>query len=119
MKWLWWSLAAALAAWIFWMSSRPIAISHLPENSDKVIHAATWALLGGLVAGGGRAAGWSARTALAIAIAVAALYGLADELHQSQVPSRDASVADWIADAVGAIAGALAITYLRRHAHRP
>jgi VanZ family protein len=118
-KWLWWCAAAGFAGWIWWMSSHPVTVSSLPENSDKLIHAATWAVLAGLIAGGGRAARWPAVATVVVAAGLAALYGVVDELHQSQVPTRIASVADGIADAIGAIAGALAITYLRRHGDRP
>jgi VanZ family protein len=119
MKWLWWAAAAALAAWIWWMSSHPAQVSDLPPHTDKLIHAATWAVLAALIAAGGRAARWPARAIVLVAVGLAAAYGVVDELHQSQVPTRIASVADVIADLVGAIAGALAITYLRRHGDRP
>jgi VanZ family protein len=117
-KWIWWCAAAGFAGWIWWMSSHPVTVSTLPEHSDKVIHAVTWAVLAALIAAGGRAARWPARATLLIAAGLAALYGVVDELHQSQVPTRIASVADAIADAVGAIAGALAITYLGRRRDR-
>ena len=41
---------------------------------------------------------------------VASLYGIVDELHQSFVPGRVCSVADWVSDALGA---ALAVVVLR------
>jgi VanZ family protein len=36
-----------------------------------------------------------------------------DEWHQQFVPGRSASVEDWIADALGAIAGTIAYTSAR------
>ena len=36
-----------------------------------------------------------------IVAAVAALFGMGDELYQSLIPGRDASLADWIADSMG------------------
>jgi VanZ family protein len=38
----------------------------------------------------------------------AVLYGLSDEVHQSFIPGRDASVGDVVADALGALLGAAA-----------
>jgi VanZ family protein len=41
------------------------------------------------------------------AIAIATLYAISDEWHQSYVPSRSASIVDVLIDSCGAIAGAL------------
>jgi VanZ family protein len=46
-------------------------------------------------------------------VAVAALYGLADEFHQFFTPDRGASVLDWGIDATGAVS-AMALVYARR-----
>ena len=40
---------------------------------------------------------------------IGTLYGLSDELHQSFVPGRDASIEDAAADAFGALLGSLAL----------
>jgi VanZ family protein len=53
---------------------------------------------------GGRLAGVTFRTAL-LAVVVAAAYGATDEFHQSFVAGRTADVADWGADASGALLG--------------
>jgi VanZ family protein len=37
---------------------------------------------------------------------IAAVYGIVDEIHQYFVPGRDCSPWDWVADALGAAAGA-------------
>src|SRR5262245_6563688 len=47
--------------------------------------------------------------AAVIAIVVAVLYGASDEFHQRFVAGRSATVDDWIADTVGAVAGSLAV----------
>ena len=52
-----------------------------------------------------------ARHATAIAFALAALYALSDEVHQSFVPGRTPDVRDWLVDLAGA---ALAIWLLSR-----
>ena len=40
------------------------------------------------------------------ALLVCSAMGAADEWHQLYIPSRDADVADWAADSVGALVGA-------------
>lgn len=50
----------------------------------------------------------------ALAFALAVLYGVTDELHQSAVAGRDASSADVLADALGAAAAWAATSRLRR-----
>ncbi len=44
-----------------------------------------------------------------IAAALSILYGASDEWHQTFVPGRCATLADWIADVLGSIAGVLAV----------
>lgn len=94
-----WAPPAALMLAIFVASSFPGP--GLPPGSligtDKLIHAAIYALLGALMY---RATGrpvW--------AIVLTAAYGCTDELHQALVPGRFADPFDAIADAVGAVLG--------------
>ncbi|NMG17756.1 VanZ family protein [Aromatoleum bremense] len=47
----------------------------------------------------------------------AALFGVADELHQTTLAGRDPSVGDWVADVVG-VALVLAMLHWRRRALR-
>lgn len=72
---------------------------------DKALHAGAYALFGGFCLRafhGGLHRPWRAvPTAAALLLALG--YGAADEWHQSWVPGRDASAADWIADAVGVV----------------
>jgi len=51
-------------------------------------------------------------------IALAILYAIGDEWHQSFVPSRTASAADISLDAAGAICGALWLQWRRRRAQK-
>jgi VanZ family protein len=69
---------------------------------DKVAHVLAYALLGLLclrATHDGLTLLRARPTLLALALSVG--YGLFDELHQMQVPGRVASVADWLADAIG------------------
>ncbi len=92
----------AWAALLFGLSSLPAGSTPTSPFSfpgdDKVVHAALYAVLGALL-----------RVALGRtgpAIALAAAYGVTDEVHQAFVPGRDADLFDWIADVVGAVVGA-------------
>ena len=71
---------------------------------DKLLHAATYMVLGLLTlraCHGGFVSLRSGATMSAMAVAIG--YGLLDEFHQSRVPGRYASVGDWLADALGAL----------------
>lgn len=71
---------------------------------DWFAHGVGYAMLGALALrafAGGRWGGVTART-VAAAAALAVLYGVSDELHQTWVPGRSASIDDVAADAAGA-----------------
>lgn len=83
----------------------------MPNNSDKVVHLLSYALLGASLA-------WAARpravgTAL-LWFGAASLFGAVDEWHQKFIPSRSADVRDWLADTTGAAAGVSLVTALLR-----
>ncbi len=102
----WWAAVAVYAAAIFAMSSTayPLGIQRLPPGVDKAIHAA---LFGGLaftiwMALRSSAPRVSAVRLSMLAVVIATLYGLSDEIHQSFVPGRAMDMLDVAADAVGA-----------------
>ncbi|MFC2099416.1 VanZ family protein [Candidatus Bipolaricaulota bacterium] len=75
-------------------------------GADKLFHAAEFAVFALLA--------WKAfRRRLAPALLATLLFAALDEFHQSFVPTRDASVLDGLADAVGAV---LALVVARRSA---
>lgn len=115
-------LAVAWAALIFWASSQPHPFPFVPAglfSHDKLLHAAAYALLGGLVRGALGSTRLDPSLASALAIAVAAAYGASDEWHQRFVPNRMADGADLLADAIGAVLGvATAALILRRRGAR-
>lgn len=81
-----------------------------PPGSDKAAHFVMYGVGGGLAAWAGRKQG-SARAAWA-ALALVLLTGIADEIRQVTIPTRDGSFMDWVADAAGALLVFLAIDRL-------
>jgi len=116
------ALAILWAAVIFVVSSSPDPFPFIPRallSKDKVIHACVYGLLGAFVRVALDGTRLPPRAALALAAALATLYGVSDELHQSFVPGRDTSAGDLLADAVGACLGAwVAAVILRRPGHK-
>jgi VanZ family protein len=109
------------AALIFGLSSLPgsrVPSFDLP-GLDKVVHFFLYATLGFLVARAlGRALtgptpGLSFRL-VALAAALAVVYGASDEFHQLFVAGRSAELADLCADAIGGLCGAIAAEWVRR-----
>ncbi len=100
----------AAGAWmwlIHFLSTRPAGTTlapSLPYHTDKILHAAEFAVLGFLLVRGlGRSWRWAAAAAL-----LAAGYGLFDELGQRAVSGRGLSPGDLFFDFLGASAGAAA-----------
>lgn len=98
------------------------ALSHqptlpYPEDLDAMVvstlgHVTVYAVLAALVwwALPGVPGGWRS----ALAVAIAALYGVTDEWHQSFVPGRSPDVRDLLADTIGAVIAVLLIGWLVR-----
>jgi VanZ family protein len=98
-----WRIAAPLAlmAAIAWESNRALPIP-LPNQSDKLAHAAAFGLLAALWSWALAPRNLSVFAAAAIAFLAAKVWGVFDEVHQSFVPGRSADVLDAAADAAGA-----------------
>jgi len=94
-----WLPAAAWAATLYWLSSRPSVPAPEVPNIDKVAHFGAYAVLGALLA----FAAHRSRLPVLAAVAVGALYGASDEIHQMYVPGRSPDVLDWAADAAGVV----------------
>lgn len=99
----------AVMVLIFVLSSRP----HLPnldggrDVQSIAGHFLAYAALGATLAVLFRWLGWGVIQALLVAIALATLYGVTDEFHQSFVPNRTPDAKDVLIDVLGATAGAL------------
>lgn len=90
---------------IFGMSS--LSGSSVPEGPPALGHFMLYAVLGALyylaLPRGTRT--WS----VVLAIGLASVYGVSDELHQSFVPGRTPDVMDWLVDTAGAALAVLAV----------
>jgi VanZ family protein len=116
-----WRRGSALALWgpvvvylavIFVGSSFP-KLPDLPGGlSDKVAHAAEYAVLGLLLTRALAGPRWLPTPVpyAVSAVALAGLYGLSDECHQLLVPGRDFDLMDLAADVAGATAAAVALS---------
>ncbi|MFH1143371.1 MAG: VanZ family protein [Candidatus Eisenbacteria bacterium] len=108
---LWSAALTAYVALIFYLSSRP----HLQPPVtfplwDKAAHFVEYGILGGLAGlAAGRRVPVASRRPSPVLILAVALFGLTvallDETLQRRVPGREASLADFAADAVGILAG--------------
>ena len=88
---------------------------------DKIYHFIEYAILGTLLAWAFVKARPSIVPSKHIWLAAAVLsmlYGASDEWHQTFVPGRYATLGDWVADALGSIAGVLAV-YLYYRKNQP
>ena len=103
-------------ALIFVVSSLEQPPLPLPEfewlTIDKLYHFVEYAVLGGLLAIAfvkAKPAVVPSKLIWLVAMVLSILYGASDEWHQTFVPGRFATLADWVADALGSIAGVLAV----------
>ncbi|HLF27167.1 MAG TPA: VanZ family protein [Anaerolineae bacterium] len=118
-----WAPIGVWLAFIYFLSAQPefpdIGATRQGEDLiGLIVHLALYAILAGLLC---RALASNRRLALdrvAFVLLCSALYALSDEWHQSFVPSRESSLADWLTDLIGAAVGCLAYLRLRRSAGR-
>ncbi len=113
-----WGPAALVAGIIFTLSSIPgnDYPSH-PEIANIVAHFTEFAILAFLLAKAFRQTGVTTGTIDTILYSVVAClsYGFLDELHQFAIPNRVFDIMDITVDALGALAGSVALViYLRR-----
>ena len=100
------ALYGALVAGLSHIQLQPAGGGVVFPGADKLFHAAEFAVFALLA--------WKAfRRRLAPALLATLVFAALDEFHQSFVPTRDASVLDGLADAVGAV---LALVVARRSA---
>ena len=111
-----WAPPLLYMALIFAISSMKQPPLPMPEfewlTIDKLYHFIEYAILGGLLARAFLKAKPSvvpSKLIWGLAAMLSILYGASDEWHQTFVPGRLATLADWVADALGSIAGVLVV----------
>jgi len=108
----------ATVAAILWMAVI-FGLSSLPGDAvpgsgySSLGHFVMYAVLGGLYYAALAPRMGRGRAAVA-AVALASLYGVTDEFHQSFVPGRFPDMADWAVDTVGATVGVSVLRWLDR-----
>ena len=90
---------ATMVAFIFLEAEpSPDAWIQLLPPWDKMVHFLYYGLMAALLAHG------AGRRWLWLPLLLVPAIGLADELNQAGIPGRNASVLDWVADLLGAVA---------------
>jgi VanZ family protein len=95
---------------IFLASSVPGSeLPSLPGQSDKLVHAGVYAILGALVVRAARVTWprWTGKRTVAMAMIFCVLYGASDEFHQAFTPMRTPDWRDLLADMIGGAIGGL------------
>lgn len=85
------------------------SVSLGPEDLglDKIAHFVAYAVLAALMLRATRRPrDWATFVLVVLAVSI---FGAVDEWHQSFLPRRSMSFADWVADTLGALVGALAV----------
>jgi VanZ family protein len=95
-------------------------VSGIP-NFDKLVHFALYAVEAWLIY---RSVLWPGEPRFSLARAVViigamAVWGIADETHQTWIPQRSMEGSDVAADVAGAATGAVAASWLSRREARP
>ncbi len=111
--WLWLVLFLIWAGVLWYFSSKTDPVPPLPDfpHQDKVQHFGYFFGGGGLLSAflycrSRGAPRW--RRMLWICVAVIALVGLSDEIHQTMTPGRNGNdPLDWLADVLGGFCGAV------------
>lgn len=101
-----WGPALVWAAILFLLSELrevPPALESFTVLNNKLIHFLLYSTLGAALAWGRHRGG--ERVAHAVLLVAGYTYGALDEWHQSFVPGRNPSVADWVANVAGVTAG--------------
>lgn len=112
-KLLWWLPTAAYMVLIFYLSSKTGDEVSIP-TPDYVAHGLEYlvlSVLAGISLRKTTCLSW--KNVFAISVIIASVYGITDEWHQSFVPGRHATAADWLADTAGAVAGQAILSLIK------
>ena len=105
----WLALLAVLVAVVSWFAFKPDSAADPVAHLDKLRHIGAFLCLAAVAS-----MAWAARPGAAPSISGSLLaYGALIELVQSQLPTRSASLADLVADALGIALGLWLVRSLR------
>jgi len=105
---LWMGLIFALSA----RSTVPVPPGLTTELTSIAGHFCAYAVLSALLWWAIDPRAMPARQRMVLALAVAVMFGLTDEWHQSFVPGRNASLLDIAVDGIGAICGLVLVHWV-------
>jgi VanZ family protein len=110
---VWRALALGWMTLIFLLSSKSdLPVPPLFPLQDKIEHGVAFGILGVLFQRSCKPC-WTPPllNRILVITAMVAAYGAFDEIHQSFVPARDASLADFAADALGGMVSAILLSF--------
>lgn len=109
-----------ISAFKAWMASVALAIAGHAVDVSPVGHFVEYLIFGGLLVNALRFHMNADRAVICVvAVLIASVYGITDEIHQYFVPERSCDAADWAVDTIAATLGSLATwQILKRHAAR-
>lgn len=109
-----WLMTIGYMGIIFYLSSRHnVRLPEISRHIDKIAHMLAYIPLAYLLCMSLRDSGMKKYACIA-AFIIASIYGVTDELHQSMVPGRDATIGDVAADTAGAFIGSLGARFIKR-----
>ncbi len=109
-----WTLTLCYMGLIYYLSSKNnIKLPEFTIGFDKVLHTCAYMGLAFLSYISINKSGIKKYVFIA-AFLFAGIYGISDEIHQSFVPGRDASLGDLVADFSGALIGCFGAKYGKR-----
>lgn len=114
---IWFVYIPLVIYWLILFVATSLPVERLPSIgfTDKINHFIAYfilAVLVNLMLIYQRKSRFLFEKATVATIVICLFYGALDELHQMLVPGRFAETMDWVADALGAVAGILIIYFL-------
>jgi VanZ family protein len=114
---IWFVYIPLVIYWLILFVATSLPVERLPSIgfTDKINHFIAYfilAVLVNLTLIYQRKSRFLFEKATVATIVICLFYGALDELHQMMVPGRFAETMDWVADALGAVAGILIVYFL-------
>jgi len=110
-----WPPALVWMGLLFYLSSIPNAPQPFTfDFGDKISHALAFGFLACLLVFARLPYRTGSISRAALITGIVLIYGITDEIHQSFVPGRNASVGDVVADGIGGLVAAFFLVWLQR-----